>query len=167
MSRFGLYLGVVHHKTLDQTDDNDIPIIERLLPEPRLEEQPELHIHIVIPPEFQTFGKYNIGITGLETTACPPTWIQGMNRMNVNIVPSTFVKDVISKVQFDVQDDKTGQKQGVLKNEKPIEVLFEGKIDTSIFGKTNEFSTELVSEMEKIEEDFFVFFMLDIGYKVT
>ena len=45
------------------------------------------------------------------------------------------------------------QKQGVLKNEKPIEVLFEG-VDTSIFGKTNEFSTELVSEMEKIEEDF-------------
>ena len=73
--------------------------------------------------------------------------------MNMNIVPSTFVKDVISKVQFDVQDDKTGQKQGVLKNEKPIEVLFEGA-DTSIFGKTNEFSTELISEMEKIEEDF-------------
>ena len=120
--------GSTPQKLLDQTDDNDIPIIERLLPEPRLEEQPELHIHIVIPPEFQTFGKYNIGITtGLETTKpCPPTWIQGMNRMNVNIVPSTFVKDVISKVQFDVQDDTTGQKQGVLKNEKPIEVLFEG-----------------------------------------
>jgi len=146
--------GSTPQNALDQTDDNDIPIIERLLPTPQLDEQPELHIHIVIPPEFQTFGKYNIGITaGLETTACPPTWIQGMNRMNMNIVPSTFVKDVISKVQFDVQDDRTGQKQGVLKNEKPIEVLFEGA-DTSIFGKTNEFSTELISEMEKIEEDF-------------
>ena len=146
--------GSTPQNALDQTDDNDIPIIERLLSEPRLDEQPELHIHIVIPPEFQTFGKYNIGITaGLETTACPPTWLQGMNRMNLNIVPSTFVKDVISKVQFDVQDEKTGEKQGVLKNQKPLEVLFEGA-DTNIFGKTNEFSTELISEMEKIEEEF-------------
>ena len=29
-----------------------------------------------------------------------------MNRMNMNIVPSTFVKDVFNKIQFDVQDDK-------------------------------------------------------------
>jgi glycosyltransferase involved in cell wall biosynthesis len=146
--------GNTPQNALDSTDSNDTQIIERLLSEPRLEDQPELHIHITIPSEFQTYGKYNIGITaGLETTACPPLWIQGMNRMNMNIVPSTFVKDVFNKIQFDIQDDKTGQKQGILKNEKPIEVLFEGA-DTSIFGKTNEFSTELVSEMEKIEEDF-------------
>ena len=146
--------GSTPQNALDKTDENDIPIIERLLSEPKLDDQPELHIHIVIPNEFQTFGKYNIGITaGLETTACPPVWIQGMNRMNMNIVPSTFVKDVLSKVQFDIQDDKTGEKQGVLKNEKPIEVLFEG-VDTNIFGNTNKFSTELVSEMDKIEEDF-------------
>ena len=146
--------GSTPQNALDKTDENDIPIIERLLSEPKLDDQPELHMHIVIPNEFQTFGKYNIGITaGLETTACPPVWIQGMNRMNMNIVPSTFVKDVLSKVQFDIQDDKTGEKQGVLKNEKPIEVLFEG-VDTNIFGNTNKFSTELVSEMDKIEEDF-------------
>tara|TARA_R100001463_G_scaffold1647_5_gene7218 strand:- start:1638 stop:2963 length:1326 start_codon:yes stop_codon:yes gene_type:complete len=146
--------GSTPQNALDKTDENDIPIIERLLSEPKLDDQPELHVHIVIPNEFQTFGKYNIGITaGLETTACPPVWIQGMNRMNMNIVPSTFVKDVLSKVQFDIQDDKTGEKQGVLKNEKPIEVLFEG-VDTNIFGNTNKFSTELVSEMNKIEEDF-------------
>ncbi len=146
--------GSTPQNALDKTDENDIPIIERLLSEPKLDDQPELHVHIVIPNEFQTFGKYNIGITaGLETTACPPVWIQGMNRMNMNIVPSTFVKDVLSKVQFDIQDDKTGEKQGVLKNEKPIEVLFEG-VDTNIFGNTNKFSTELVSEMDKIEEDF-------------
>ena len=67
-------LGSTPQKTLDQTDDNDTQIIERLLPEPRLEEQPELHIHITIPSEFQTYGKYNIGITRrLETIICPPT----------------------------------------------------------------------------------------------
>jgi glycosyltransferase involved in cell wall biosynthesis len=119
-----------------------------------LSSQPELHIHVVIPNEFQPIAKYNIGITaGLETTACPPEWIQGMNRMNLNIVPSNFVKDVLGKVQFDIQNDQTGEKQGVLKNEKPIEVLFEGA-DTNIFKKTNEFTKDFIDEMGKIDEEF-------------
>ena len=139
---------------LDKNDPNDIPIIERLLSEPNLSSQPELHIHIVIPNEFQPIAKYNIGITaGLETTACPPEWIQGMNRMNLNIVPSNFVNDVLGKVQFDIQNDQTGEKQGVLKNEKPIEVLFEGA-DTNIFKKTNEFTKDFIDEMGKIDEEF-------------
>jgi glycosyltransferase involved in cell wall biosynthesis len=139
---------------LDKNDPNDIPIIERLLSEPNLSSQPELHIHVVIPNEFQPIAKYNIGITaGLETTACPPEWIQGMNRMNLNIVPSNFVKDVLGKVQFDIQNDQTGEKQGVLKNEKPIEVLFEGA-DTNIFKKTNEFTKDFIDEMGKIDEEF-------------
>ena len=139
---------------LDKNDPNDIPIIERLLSEPNLSSQPELHIHVVIPNEFQPIAKYNIGITaGLETTACPPEWIQGMNRMNLNIVPSNFVKDVLGKVQFDIQNDQTGVKQGVLKNEKPIEVLFEGA-DTNIFKKTNEFTKDFIDEMGKIDEEF-------------
>ena len=139
---------------LDKDDPNDIPIIERLLSEPNLSSQPELHIHVVIPNEFQPIAKYNIGITaGLETTACPPEWIQGMNRMNLNIVPSNFVKHVLGKVQFDIQNDQTGEKQGVLKNEKPIEVLFEGA-DTNIFKKTNEFSKDFIDEMGKIDEEF-------------
>jgi len=139
---------------LDKDDPNDIPIIERLLSQPNLSSQPELHIHVVIPNEFQPIAKYNIGITaGLETTACPPEWIQGMNRMNLNIVPSNFVKDVLGTVKFDIQNDQTGEKQGVLKNEKPIEVLFEGA-DTNIFKKTNEFTKDFIDEMGKIDEEF-------------
>ena len=139
---------------LDRDDPNDKMIIDRLLTSPELPTQPEIHIHIVIPVEFQPFAKYNIGITaGLETTACPPEWIQGMNRMDLNIVPATFVKDVLNKVQFDIQDDRTNEKQGVLKNEKPIEVLFEGA-DTNIYKQTNEFTQEFVDEMGKIDEEF-------------
>ena len=139
---------------LDKSDDNDKMIIDRLLPNPQLEKQPEIHIHIVIPVEFQPLAKFNIGITaGLETTACPPEWIQGMNKMNMNIVPSNFVKNVLSEVKFDIQDEKTGQKQGVLKNEKPIEVLFEGA-DTNIYKKTNEFTQDFINQMENIDEDF-------------
>ena len=63
---------------LNKDDPNDKMIIDRILPNPQLPKQPELHIHIVIPNEFQTFGKYNIGITaGLEMTACPPGWLEG------------------------------------------------------------------------------------------
>jgi len=56
-------------------------------------------------------------------------------------------------VKFDIQDEKTGQKQGVLKNEKPIEVLFEGA-DTNIYKKTNEFTQDFINQMENIDEDF-------------
>ena len=135
-------------------DPNDKIIIDRLLQSPELPNQPEIHIHVVIPNEFSPVAKYNIGITaGLETTACPPQWIEGMNRMNLNIVPSKFVKGALDSISFDIQDEQTKQIKGVLKNEKPIEVLFEG-VDTSIYKKTREFSKSLVDEMDKIDETF-------------
>jgi glycosyltransferase involved in cell wall biosynthesis len=96
-------------------DSNDKIIIDRLLPSPELPNQPEIHIHVVIPNEFSPVAKYNIGI--------------------------------------DIQDEQTKQIKGVLKNEKPIEVLFEG-VDTSIYKKTREFSKSLVDEMNKINETF-------------
>jgi len=139
---------------LNDKDSNDIPIIERLLDNPNLERQPDIHIHIVVPNEFQPVGKYNIGITaGLECTVIPPKWIEGMNRMDMNIVPSNFVKDVMNSVTFDIQDERTKQIQGQLKNEKSIEVLFEG-VDTNIYKKTSEFTKELVDELKKVKESF-------------
>tara|TARA_B100000287_G_scaffold9193_1_gene9031 strand:- start:1110 stop:2441 length:1332 start_codon:yes stop_codon:yes gene_type:complete len=135
-------------------DPNDKLIIERLLTEPNLPKQPDLHIHVVIPNEFQTFGKYNIGITaGLETTACSPNWVQGMNKMDLNIVPATFVRDTLNAIRFDIQDERTNEKKGELKCEKPIEVLFEGA-DTNIYKPTKEFSKSLVDEMDKVDEKF-------------
>jgi glycosyltransferase involved in cell wall biosynthesis len=49
-------------------------------------------------------------------------------------------------------DDK-GQSVGIVKMNKPMEVLFEGA-DTDIYKKTKEFSKELVDEMENIPEKF-------------
>ncbi len=139
---------------LHKDNPNDKMIIDRLLENPQLERQPELHIHIVIPNEFSAVGKYNIGITaGLETTVCPPKWIEGINKMNLNIVPSNFVKDTIKRTSFDVFDEKSNEKIGELKNEKPLEVLFEGA-DTNIFKPTKEFSKSFVDEMNKIDETF-------------
>ena len=144
---------------LDQKDPNDVIIIERLLGNPNLDRQPDIHIHIVVPNEFQAMARYNIGITaGLETTVCPPEWIEGLNRMNLNIVPANFIKESLSKTVFDKHDQDTKQKIGTIQNEKPIEVLFEGA-DTNIYKSTKEFSKDLVDELKGIEEDFCFLFV--------
>ena len=146
--------GTTPLNALEKGNPNDDMIIDRLLMEPSLPQQPEIHIHIVIPNEFKTFGKYNIGITaGLECTAIPHKWVEGMNKMDLNIVPSNFVRDSISSTSFDVVDDKTNEIKGRISVEKPIEVLFEGT-DTNIFKQTKEFSKMFVDEMKKIPESF-------------
>ena len=54
-------------------------------------------------------------------------WLEGLNRMNLNIVPN-FVKETIERSKYDKMDDNTKQKVGEIKCDKPIEVLFEGAI---------------------------------------
>jgi hypothetical protein len=144
---------------LDEKDPNDKVIIERLLDNPNMERQPDIHFHIVVPNEFQAIAKYNIGITaGLETTVCPPEWIEGLNRMDLNIVPAKFIKESLEKTVFDKHDQQTKQKIGTIQNKKPIEVLFEGA-DTNIYKPTKEFSKDLVDELKGIEEDFCFLFV--------
>tara|TARA_A100001011_G_scaffold226095_1_gene234112 strand:+ start:260 stop:1588 length:1329 start_codon:yes stop_codon:yes gene_type:complete len=139
---------------LNEQDPNDKMIIDRLLQQPQLPQQPELHFHIVIPNEFSNIAKYNIGITaGIETTVAPPYWLDGVNRMDLNIVPSKFVKNVFETIEFDVQNKQTGQPAGKLKLQKPMEVLFEGA-DTNIYKKTKEFNIELNDQLKSIEEPF-------------
>ena len=90
---FPVRWGSTPQNALNEKDSNDIEIIKRILVEPNMERQPDIHIHLVIPNEFSIMGKYNIGITaGLEATACPKEWIEGLNRVDLNIVPSNFSK---------------------------------------------------------------------------
>ena len=151
--------GSTPQNALNEKDPNDIPIIKRIIPEPNLNRQPDIHFHIVVPNEFQQVGKFNIGITaGLETTVCPPEWIEGLNRMNLNIVPAKFIKESLESVSFDKHDQQTQQKVGEVKCQSPIEVLFEGA-DTDIYKQTKEFSKDLVDTLGEIEEDFCFLFV--------
>ena len=144
---------------LNEKNPYDKPIIERLLSDPNMDRQPDIHFHIVVPNEFQAMGKYNIGITaGVETTVCPAEWIEGLNRMDLNIVPANFIKESLSKTQFDKHDQNTKQKIGTIQNQKPIEVLFEGA-DTEIYKPTKEFSKDLIGELKGIKEDFCFLFV--------
>jgi len=151
--------GNTPQNALNEKNENDLPIIKRLLSKPNMERQPDIHFHIVVPNEFQSLGKVNIGITaGLETTITPPTWVEGMNRMNFNIVPAKFIKKYLEEIVFDKHDENTKQKIGELRSEKPIEVLFEGA-DTNIYKPTKHFTKELVKQFKSIKEDFSFLFV--------
>ena len=89
--------------------------------------RPDVWIQITVPNEFQPAGKYNIGVTaGIETTVFPAEFIEGFNRMDLNLVSSEHSKNVSLSTQFEKKDNKTNQTVGILKCEKPVEVLFEG-----------------------------------------
>ena len=151
--------GNTPQNALSEQNPNDVEIIKRLLQKPEIERQPDFHVHIVVPNEFTAIAKYNIGITaGIETTLCPPNWLEGLNRMNLNIVPANFVKETIERSVYDRLDDKTQQKIGEVKSERPIEVLFEGA-DTNLYGKTNEFSKDVLEEFKNIKEEFCFLFV--------
>ena len=151
--------GSTPQNALSEENPSDVPIIQRLLDNPNMDRQPDVHFHIVVPNEFQPIAKYNIGITaGLETTVCPPEWLEGLNRMNLNIVPAKFIKESLSKTVFDKHDQNTQQKIGEIKCTTPIEVLFEGA-DTELYKPTKEFSKELVDELKDIKEDFCFLFV--------
>tara|TARA_R100000995_G_scaffold80421_1_gene52238 strand:+ start:1116 stop:2450 length:1335 start_codon:yes stop_codon:yes gene_type:complete len=139
---------------LDDKNPNDKIILDRILDGNELPKQPEVHIQISVPNEFSPVAKYNIGITaGIENTAPKAEWIQGMNRMNMNIVPSKFVKGIFESVAYEEINEQTKQKTGELKCTSPIEVLFEGA-DTNIYKKTKEISDDLKAEMGSVEERF-------------
>ncbi len=164
MDRFDIKIwpvrwGSTPQNALSEDNPTDVPIIKRLLNNPDMRRQPDIHFHIVVPNEFSPLAKYNIGITaGLEVTVCPPEWLEGLNKMNLNIVPAKFIKESLSKTQFDKHDQNTQQKIGIIKCETPIEVLFEGA-DTEIYKPTKEFSKDLVDELKGIKEDFCFLFV--------
>jgi glycosyltransferase involved in cell wall biosynthesis len=90
------------------------------------QQQPDIWIQITVPNEFQPIGKFNIGVTaGIETTVFPKEFLDGFNRMNLNLVSSNHSKQVALSTEF-TEQDKNQQVIGTTKCEKPVEVLFEG-----------------------------------------
>ena len=94
--------------------------------QPQLNQKPDIWMQITVPNEFNPVGKYNIGMTaGMETTIVHHSWVEGINRMDINFVSSehskqTFLNSVYTK------NNQQGQAVGEIKVNKPIEVLFEG-----------------------------------------
>jgi len=134
----------------DMTELSDESITSRFIKQ--METQPDIWMQVTVPNEFQPVGKYNIGITaGIETTMVSSPWIEGVNRMNMVLVPSKHSKEVFEKTIFDKIDNNTKQKTGELKCTTPIEVLFEG-LDLSKFFKTNNIVKSIADTMSEIKE---------------
>src|SRR6056300_264080 len=144
---------------LEKNNPHHNEIANRILREPNLPKQPDLHLHIVIPNEFQPIAKKNIGMTaGIEHTIAPAEWVDGCNRMDMTIFTSEFSKKGFESVTYDKLDKQTKQVIGKIKLEKPTEVLFEGA-DEEIYKETKEMSDSLKEEFSKIKEDFCFLFV--------
>ena len=126
-----------------------------LLPDNKLPGKPDIWSQITIPNEFQPVGKYNIGVTaGIETTVCAGDWIEGMNRMDMNLVSSQHSKKVFEITQFEKKDkEKT---VGHIKLEKPVEVLFEG-LNLDVYKKLS--PKEVSLDLSQIKESFCYLFV--------
>ena len=139
---------------LEPGKDDDI--ISRILLNPNLTKQPDITFQVTVPNEFQPIGKYNIGVTaGVETTVSPAHCIEGLNRMDLNIVTSNFAKHTFQTTNYTKNNPQTNQPMGQLKSEKSMEVLFEG-CDTSVYRRlleNEEYCPEIKEELSKVKED--------------
>jgi glycosyltransferase involved in cell wall biosynthesis len=125
----------------------DDPLRERFIGQ--LTQQPDIWMQITVPNEFQPIGKYNIGVSaGIETTIFPGEFLEGFNRMDLNLVSSKHSKDVALSTQFEKRDQQQ-KVVGMIKCEKPVEVLFEG-LDLEKYNKKPQNSGLL----KDIHEDF-------------
>jgi glycosyltransferase involved in cell wall biosynthesis len=125
----------------------------------QMPKQPDVWIQITVPNEFQAVGKFNIGITaGIETTVCAPQWIEGCNRMSLNLVSSEHAKKVFQESRFEKRNQQSQQVEGVIELTAPVEVLFEGA-NLDIYKKLDTLSTDVKDILDSINEEFCYLFV--------
>jgi hypothetical protein len=100
----------------------DDPLRERFV-SPTLKRRPDVWIQITVPNEFQPIGTaFNVGISaGIETTIYPAEFLEGMNKMDLNLVSSEHSKNVALNSGFEKRNQQTNQVERVIKLEKPCE----------------------------------------------
>jgi glycosyltransferase involved in cell wall biosynthesis len=140
---------------LKQNNSDHKLMIDCIWNQPQLPKQPDCWIQITVPNEFQPLGKFNIGMTaGIETTVCAPGWIDGLNRMNLNLVSSEHAKTVFKNSKFEEKNNQTGEIVRKIELTAPIEVLFEG-INTNIYQKIDAVNdSEVWDIVNDISEEF-------------
>lgn len=135
--------------------------LQGLIMNQQMTKQPDIWIQITVPNEFQSVGKFNIGVTaGIETTLCHASWVEGVNRMNLTLVSSNHAKGVFEQSAFEERNQQ-GQTVRQVKIEKPIEVLFEGANLAKYFPIADDDleETDLVLALDSIKEEFCYLFV--------
>jgi glycosyltransferase involved in cell wall biosynthesis len=145
---------------LQPGNPNHDKIAACVMPNNQLDKQPDIWMQITVPNEFQAMGKYNIGMTaGIETTICDPSWIEGVNRMNLTLVSSEHAKKVFQESKFEKRNQQTQQVEGIVELTAPVEVLFEG-VNLDIYKKIEEFQNkELHDFINDIPEEYAFLFL--------
>jgi glycosyltransferase involved in cell wall biosynthesis len=142
----------------DNNPDHKL-IKDCFLPNNQLPKQPDVWMQITVPNEFQTVGKFNIGITaGIETTVCAPQWVEGCNRMNLTLVSSEHAKKVFQDSKFEKRNQQTQQVEGIIELTSQVEVLFEGA-NLDIYKKLDTLSTDVKEVLDGINEEFCYLFV--------
>jgi glycosyltransferase involved in cell wall biosynthesis len=95
---------------------------------------------------------------GIETTICAPQWIEGLNRMNLNLVSSEHAKKVFQESKFEKRNQQTQQVEGVIELTAPVEVLFEGA-NLDIYKKLDTLNTDVKDVLDSINEEFCYLFV--------
>jgi len=114
--------------------------------------QPDIWVQISEPHVLQKVGKYNIGVTnGTGTDRPTPEAIEGINMMDLVIVPSEHVKNSLAAAVYQTKDNRTNQITGELKLTTKIETLFTG-LDISIFNKPTKPCENIQSTLDSISE---------------
>jgi glycosyltransferase involved in cell wall biosynthesis len=126
-----------------------------------LTQKPDVWMQITIPNEFQPIGNNNIGVTaGIETTLCHPSWIDGINRMDLTLVSSEHAKKIFELTQAE-EKNPNGQIVRKIQLQKPVEVLFEG-VDLNTYFEINNDDlpeTDLITSLDNIDENFAFLFV--------
>jgi len=115
-------------------DMQDLPSALQLLPfyNSQFPLSEAVFIHIGLPSEFERLGKVNIGVTaGLETTAIPDAWLEGLKNIDLLIVPSSFVMQVFLSSGAEV----------------PITVIGEGVKTDKFFPETDKSSFKILDNL--------------------
>jgi len=137
---------------LDASVSKDKMILDRIVPETSITQQPDVFVHIGVPNEARPVGKFNILCTaGIETTAVSAEWVHACNQMDV-----VFTISQHSANTFRVSKYKHSNPQGfeqVLEVVKPIEVLH-NCIDTKVFGKNAPTDPAFTKVLDAIPETF-------------
>lgn len=141
--------------------EEDVDLKNRIIGEytMNLQSQPDIWIQISVPNEFYPLGKFNIGVTaGIETTVCDGTWIEGLNRMNLNLVSSKHSKTVFETSKFTKQD-QTGRVMESIELKSPVEILFEGADLNKYFKSEDLKDFDVYDDLNTIKESFCYLFV--------
>ena len=124
----------------------------------QMNQKPDIWIQITIPNEFQPVGHFNIGVSAvIETADASPQFIEGCNRMDLTLVSSNHSARTLTTV-YEKHDDKTKQKLGDIKLNKPVEVLLEGFNET-IYDNKLPIHKSVSEVMSDVKEEFAFLFV--------